>query len=131
MMVVVDTGVYVSALVFGGVPKIALITSTQPPYQLAVSAEIKAELTETLRHKFAWSAARIHNATEYLWADVQWHKPLPIRASRDPNDDHVLGCAVAAKAQFIISGDKDLLVLHPFRKISILTPAKFLLLQKQ
>lgn len=49
-----------------------------------------------------------------------------IRICRDPKDNKYLELAVSSDANFIISGDKDLLVLHPFRKISILTPDQFL-----
>jgi predicted nucleic acid-binding protein len=38
----------------------------------------------------------------------------------------VLGCALAASAKVLLTGDKDLLSLHPFRGIAILTPAAFL-----
>lgn len=41
---------------------------------------------------------------------------------RDPDDDHVLACATAAKADLIVSGDKDLLDLYMHRDILILTP---------
>lgn len=44
----------------------------------------------------------------------------------DPDDNRVLGCASAAKAACIVTGDNALLRLHPFRNISILTPAQFL-----
>lgn len=45
---------------------------------------------------------------------------------RDPKDNKYLELAVAAGAACIISGDQDLLVLSPFRKISVLTPREFL-----
>jgi predicted nucleic acid-binding protein len=51
---------------------------------------------------------------------------VTLKASRDPNDDHILGCAVAAGAKAVITGDKDLLELHPFRDIAIVTAAHFL-----
>lgn len=41
---------------------------------------------------------------------------------RDADDDAVLACALAAQAMMIITGDKDLLVLHPWRDIHILNP---------
>jgi predicted nucleic acid-binding protein len=44
--------------------------------------------------------------------------------SRDPDDDHVIACALAAKAQLIVSGDRDLLVLEAVREIAIVTPAQ-------
>ena len=124
-MVVVDTNVYVSALVFGGLPQAALTKALRQPYQLAVSDILKEEFTQTLSRKFGWSAAKIETAQQYLWLDAVWYTPVLVRASRDPNDDHVLGCAIAAGAQVIVTGDKDLLDLHPFRNIDIVTSAQF------
>lgn len=49
-----------------------------------------------------------------------------IKACRDSNDDKWLSLAVSAKSDCLISGDKDLLVLNPFKGIPILTPAEFL-----
>jgi len=45
---------------------------------------------------------------------------------RDPQDNKILELAVSGKASCIISGDQDLLVLHPFREIPIVTPRDFL-----
>ena len=42
----------------------------------------------------------------------------------DADDDAVLTCALAAHAEIIVTGDKDLLVLHPWRDIDILNPAE-------
>jgi putative PIN family toxin of toxin-antitoxin system len=49
-----------------------------------------------------------------------------ITACRDPKDDKVLEAAVEGKAQFIVTGDKDLFVLSPFKGIFILGPSAFL-----
>jgi predicted nucleic acid-binding protein len=49
-----------------------------------------------------------------------------IRICRDPKDDKYLELALACNASAIITGDKDLLVLHPYENISILTPVDFL-----
>ena len=47
-------------------------------------------------------------------------------ASRDPDDDKFLDVAVNGRADVIVTGDGDLLALHPFRGIAILTPAAYL-----
>jgi putative PIN family toxin of toxin-antitoxin system len=47
-------------------------------------------------------------------------------ACRDPKDDKFLSLALSVKADCLITGDEDLLVLHPFRKIRILNPSNFL-----
>lgn len=126
IVVVVDTGVYVSALVFGGTPQVAVAKAMSPPYHLGVSAEIESELAETLSNKFGWGTEQIVDAGKHLWEHALWCKPIAVKASRDPDDDHVLGCAVAANAQFLVTGDKDLLTLHPYGAIAIVAPSQFL-----
>lgn len=49
-----------------------------------------------------------------------------VRACRDPHDDQFLEAAVNGRADSIITGDKDLLELGPFRGIAIVTPAAYL-----
>jgi uncharacterized protein len=49
-----------------------------------------------------------------------------ITACRDPKDNMLLELAVSGKADVIVTGDTDLLVLHPFKKIAILQPEAFL-----
>ena len=49
-----------------------------------------------------------------------------ITECRDPDDNKFLELAVSSKASFIITGDQDLLSLHPFRRVAILTPEQFL-----
>jgi len=45
---------------------------------------------------------------------------------RDGTDDFILALALAAQAEVIVTSDKDLLVLHPWQGVAILTPAEFL-----
>ena len=52
---------------------------------------------------------------------------VPVLACRDSKDDKFLALALAIKADAIVTGDQDLLVLHPFRDIDILTPGGFLI----
>jgi hypothetical protein len=97
---------------------------------IALSRETLAELTEVLsRDKFNRYAS-VDERDEFLevvvlrsvWVDVAAN----ISASRDPDDDKFLELAVEAQVDAIVSGDQDLLVLHPFRGIPILTPTDFL-----
>lgn len=126
MLVVIDTNVYVSALVFGGAPQVAVNRAMTSPWQIATSRELSDEITATLTRRFGWPVERVVMAFSFLWQQATWHVPVPVVASRDPKDNHVLGCALAAKAGFVLTGDKDLLVLHPFQGIAVLTPAAFL-----
>jgi predicted nucleic acid-binding protein len=45
---------------------------------------------------------------------------------RDPDDDKLLEIAVAGNADCLVTGDQDLLILHPFQGVPIITPAAFL-----
>jgi len=56
----------------------------------------------------------------------QWTQPLPAPASRDPDDDHVLACALAAKADLIVTRDLDLLDLTTYQGIPIVAAAEAL-----
>jgi uncharacterized protein len=49
-----------------------------------------------------------------------------VQASRDPDDDKFLEVAINGRADVVVSGDRDLLDLNPFRRIAILTPAAYL-----
>jgi predicted nucleic acid-binding protein len=51
---------------------------------------------------------------------------VPEDAVRDPKDRMILACAVGGKADIIVSGDKDLVVLKAYQGISIVTPSDFL-----
>lgn len=126
MIVVIDTNVYISALVFGGAPQIAVGRAMTSPWQIATSRELREEIMATLTRRFGWPVERVISSLDFMWQQATWHQPLDVSASRDPKDNHVLGCAVAAQTNIILTGDKDLLVLHPFQGISILTPAAFL-----
>jgi putative PIN family toxin of toxin-antitoxin system len=53
-------------------------------------------------------------------------QPLPQPVCRDPDDDHVLACALTAAADLIVSGDRDLLDLGAFGAIRILKPSEAL-----
>jgi len=87
------------------------------------------ELTDVItRPSFSQRLNSIGKTVRQVLADyievVELVEPLEIpRIVRDPDDDHVLACALAAKAEIIVSGDKDLLDLREYQGIPILTTA--------
>ena len=125
--VVLDSNVYVSALVFGGNPRAILQLAEQGLFEVSVSDPIKADVQRVLGLKFAWSKTRIDDATDYLWSLT--HDAIPqqtVTDCVDPDDNCVLECALESHARVIVTGDNHLLKLHPSREISILTPKQFL-----
>ena len=101
-------------------------------YLLVYSDELLKELVEVLgrprlRTKYQIEEQQMRDLLDLIV--LRGEPVLPIRkigACRDPDDNAVLEAAVAARADFIVSGDEDLLVLHPFEGIPIVGPADFL-----
>ncbi len=128
--IVIDTNVYVSRFYWpNSIPGRVVVMAVRQDRTL-ISTPTWMELCDVIRRpKFA-RYAKPGLLDTYL-ADVrlaaeQIHPPTPIRACRDPRDDKFLEVAVHGRANAIITGDRDLLDLHPFRGISILTPATYI-----
>jgi putative toxin-antitoxin system toxin component, PIN family len=133
MRVVIDTGVAISAVLLpGSVPRQAFDAAARSD-RLLISQATIAELDEVLRRpkfdKYLTEALRL----EFLAALVQIAEVVEITehvvACRDADDDKFLSLAVGGKADYLISGDQDLLILHPFRNVSIITPTDYLALR--
>ncbi|MFQ5781133.1 MAG: putative toxin-antitoxin system toxin component, PIN family [Nitrospiria bacterium] len=136
--VVVDTGVLISAFVFGGVPENA-IKKAFATAEIWVSPQLLKEYRET---PFALKTdGKITNVQ--LKALLSGIASFVVRAGviipetklslcRDEGDNMVLECCLAAKADFLISGDNDLLELEEdtlktaIAKLRILSPRAFL-----
>ena len=113
--VVIDTNIYISALVFGGRPSAVVQLAESGAFQVVVSTNIKDELVETLTTKFGWTAGRVERACRELWHEAHWVLPAQeVEASRDPDDNPILGCALESGAHAIVTGDQDLLCFTRF-----------------
>lgn len=127
---VADTNVLISRLVFrNSVPAQAIREATVRG-QLLVSMETLEELESVIfRPKFDTYIARSRRQDFYeslQRAATLIESVSPIHACRDPKDDKFLALALTGHADFILTGDDDLLVLHPFRGIDIFTPRQYL-----
>lgn len=95
---------------------------------LLKSVAVDDELFAVLRRpRIAKVAALIQVATlAKIFADAEMVTIIDgVAVCRDPNDDKFLELAVNGRADLIVSGDEDLLVLGEFRGIPIMTPARF------
>ena len=118
MRLVADTNVVVSALLWGGPPQAILTAARDRRIGIYTSAALFAELEEVLgRAKMERRFAAIgrtpaHLLDRYLaLTRFVIAAPLAEAVSRDPDDDQVIACALAARANLIVSGDRDLLDL--------------------
>ncbi|TAG45088.1 MAG: putative toxin-antitoxin system toxin component, PIN family [Betaproteobacteria bacterium] len=129
-MIVLDTSVLISAALFpGSVPDQAVICAFEH-FDVAASsamlAELKASLEKPKHQQYANVEKRLQ-FYEIFRANTRAIKVTEsITACRDPKDDMVLELAVASGSLIIVSGDKDLLTLSPFRGIEILSPRQFM-----
>jgi uncharacterized protein len=128
LRVVLDTNVIVSAALRMGNPHRALLKARRDAVILA-SDDTLAELNEVLlRPKFDREISRTLREGLYKEFARQCTLvpiPFPIHVCRDPRDDKFIELAVHGRAAAIITGDRDLLDLNPFRGIAILTPADY------
>ena len=128
--IVIDTNVYVSSFIRPeSVPARAVAKAWQQA-QTLVSLETWTELRFVLNRPKLTRYVEPGLLDPFLrnvWAVAE---PIvvafPIRACRDPRDDKFLEVAVHGNADLILTGDTDLLALHPFRGIAILTPTEYL-----
>ena len=127
MKVVLDTNVLIAAFITQGVCN-DLLEHCIRHHELVTSDFIL--LDEFHRHligKFKYDIAEASEAIELLRSKMEVVRPISFESPvcRDSDDDMVLGTAIAGKAECIVTGDKDLLVLETFRAIDIIRPEEF------
>ena len=126
---VADTNVYVSAIVFGGACEEVLVLARAGLVDLYVSPHILRELRRVLGQTFAWSPPRVREAlaeVATLTALVRPAHRVTGVTSHEP-DHRILECALAADADFLITGDKrHLQRLKTFEGVRIVSPRAFL-----
>ena len=126
MRIVFDTNVIVAGIVAEGLCR-ELIESHLPEHTPILSDRLWKELLEKLRDKFDLTADDLPLLALYrrqaVWCEV---RPLDAPVCRDPDDDWVLATALAGRAEAIVTGDADLLVLGAFEGIAILSPRQFI-----
>jgi uncharacterized protein len=127
MRLVLDTNVVASAFLWGGVPRELLQAARDKHISLFTSTPLLAELTNILaRQKFAKKINAAQMTVDQLvdrYAELAaLVHPLPTgRIAPDPDDDVVIGTALAAKADYIVTGDKPLLSVVEYQQVCLLS----------
>jgi uncharacterized protein len=129
MIVVIDSNVSVSGLHFApkwGVPTRVLEKAVNGDI-IATCDEIDAELVRVLTEKFHWNPQSVREALQrMLERSIRVTLHSTVHLCRDPSDDKFLECAERAHADFIITGDNDLLTLKSHKRTKIITSADYL-----
>ena len=127
---VLDTNVVASAILWGGTPALLLQAAREKRVDLFTSTVMLSELTDILgRRKFdkkiAASGVTIDQLVDgYAQLSALVHPTTLPRIAPDPDDDVVIGTAVAAKVEFIVTGDKPLLTVIEHDGVKIIGVAQ-------
>jgi putative PIN family toxin of toxin-antitoxin system len=130
---VVDTNILIRALIKprGTVGPI-LTQLAAGAYTLVYSRPLLDELVEKLalpriRDKYGLDHQAIETTLALLALRGEWVRPTRVvKVCRDPDDNALLEAALAGSAEYIVSGDQDLLVLRRFETVRIVSPRVFL-----
>lgn len=127
MIVVLDSGIWISAFQFGGTPQAAL-DLVFSDHTVAICDQIVAEVRATLVRKFSWKDEEVLAILrEYISDGTHVEVSGTLHGvCRDPKDDMVFECAVEAHAEIILSGDHDLMSVKTYNGIQVLTARQFL-----
>jgi len=125
---VFDTNILVSALVFpGGRAEAALLRVIEERDELLLSKPILDELLGVLARKFSRDAEELAHVALFLSDLATTVRPPPkLRVVKDEPDNRVRECAVAGRADLIVTGDSALLELREYRGVRIISLRNYL-----
>jgi uncharacterized protein len=133
LKVTADTNILISGLVFRhGKPAQLLRMALAGEINLTVSRAILDEMADVLARKFGASPEEVAEATAIVKEAARTVTPsVELNLIKDdPPDNRVLECAVSAGADYIVTGDKDLLRLKQYDAIQIKSAGEFLEISK-
>ena len=128
MKAVFDTNVLVAAFLTEGLCSGLLLRASKHAFNLVLCDDIIGEFQGILTKKFKLSSSDISEITTIVTeaASEIMHQTGSLgRICRDPNDDMVIACAVDSNADYIVTGDEDLLIMKCYRDIVIINPRNF------
>ncbi len=140
LRVVFDSTVLVSAFLTQKQLSAQLLSQARRGvFSLYLSEAIVSETQQTLlesehiRKRYVYPDESVFAFTQGLRAAVHLVSDPPVISGvvRDPNDDMVIACAVAAQATYLVARDKDLLSLNHYQGIPIVTPEAFMQLLRE
>ena len=129
MKIVLDTNVFVSGVFFKGPPFQILQAWMEAIVQLVLSPDILEEY-----HRVGEILAEEHPAINFRPvlefviqnATIYSVPQFPERVCEDPDDDKFLACALASGSNLVVSGDKHLLAVSGYKRITVLKPREFI-----
>ena len=127
MNIVIDTNVVISGTFFGGFPRRVLEAVVDRTFSAYATTEIVDEYSEVVQEMIDRKQGHLSAAVlnPFIHCLHLMEAVTSVEVSRDPDDDKFIGCAIDSKSYYIVSGDKDLLVLQKYKDIEIITASEF------
>ena len=128
---VLDTNVIISSLFYGGKPRRVVDLAAAGRFQALTSVPLLVELELVLAEDFEVPTDKVEEAIREVmsFALLVPETPEFEVEVRDAGDAKVLACAAGGEANYVVTGDADLLSLKEWRGVTILTPDQFLRLE--
>ncbi|NCQ79452.1 MAG: putative toxin-antitoxin system toxin component, PIN family [Microcystis aeruginosa W13-15] len=135
LRILLDTNIYVSAILFKGKPRLVLQELVDERVLAFISNEILKELEDTLsKPKFKLNNDFVQIVLSEIRDITKLISISPLNSYlelRDRNDYHILEAAYSAKVDFLVTGDKDLLSLKNIPDFKIVSPEEFLRIKEE
>jgi|WetSurMetagenome_2_1015567.scaffolds.fasta_scaffold275676_2 uncharacterized protein len=127
MKVVFDTNILIAAFLTDGLCSKLLLRAKRGEFKLYLCPFILREFQEKLRNKFKATPQEIHEAVSLVIEAAHIKEPSKSDAvernlSNDPDDDEVIACAVAAGADYLVTGDLALREVREYRAVKFISP---------
>ena len=127
MRVVVDTNVVISGVFFGGAPRRVVEVVVDSEIEASATSEIVDEYSRVVERMIERKGGRLRgDAFSVLVSKLEVIEAVTrVEACRDPDEDKFIGCAIDARAIYIVSGDRDLLDMGSYQGVEMVTAAEF------
>lgn len=133
MKVVIDTNVYIAAMMTNGHCE-RVLRHAWKHHSVIVSKEIINECEQVLRKKLRFTSQETKKICRLIRRHGQTATVTTVlkkRITRDRMDDHVLALAQQERVDVVITGDQDILVIKKYQGIPLLSPTEYWLFEKQ
>ena len=126
MKIVLDANVIIAAFAARGLCE-SVMEVCLSEHEIVLSDHLRDEILRNLQLKIKLPAKIISDINQLLQEHAKNFIPVPLTSDvcRDTDDIKILGLAVASNADYIVTGDKDLLILKKFQDIPIINPRSF------
>jgi putative PIN family toxin of toxin-antitoxin system len=131
MKIVLDSNIIVAAYAGRGLCN-SLFELCLDRFPIIISEYILAEVYKTLHNKLKMPKKNVQIIIDYLkeFCILSTYKKIAENICRDKNDNDIISLAISNNVNYLITGDKDLLVLKKYKKVKIISPRDFWVIVK-